>query len=151
MQIKQIKISGNLHIPENELHEKLLVAALKKPLAKYLGQTHMLLWGSAEVSDPLIEKITLHRDWLKQEIDVTVQEHERFAVWCEEQDCFWISKNGQALEKAPISDGQLVNIIYSNQKIDLKPGINIMPNEEILYLKTILSSVRDLNISISKI
>ncbi len=144
---KKITVTGNLHIPENELLQKLLIANLNKPFAKYLGYTNMLIWNNANISNPLIKKISVQRNWLDQSIDIKIEEQERYAVWCSEQNCFWITDQGQILEKAPQSEGQLMNIIYSNQNIDLKLGENILPSEKISYLKIILDKLNNLDIS----
>ena len=151
LHFKKINITGNLHIQESELFRKLIIANLSNPFAKYLGYTNMLIWNNTNIKEPLIKKITIQRNWLERSINIKVEEQERYAVWCLESACFWITDQGQILEKAPQSEGQLMKIVNSNQKINPKPGENILLAEEFFYLKIILDKINNLNISILSI
>ena len=151
LHFKKVNVLGNLHIQESELFQKLLIANLDNQFAKYLGYTNMLIWNNTNIKEPLVKKITIQRNWLDRTIDIKVEERERYAAWCLERSCFWITEDGYALEKSPKSEGQLVNIINSNQEINLKPGEKVLPIEEIAYLKIILDKISSLNISMLNI
>ena len=140
-----------MRVSANDIKRKLSTVILEKPFAKYLGYTHILLWNKVNVDDPLIKNISIARNWFTQTVDAIVQERERYAVWCLQISCFWITEDGQILEKSPTSEGQLINIIHSNKTLDLKPGIYVLQKKEITHLKTILKILRDINISVTKI
>ncbi len=151
LHFKKIIISGNSHIDEKIIIQKLIAINLNGILSKYLGYDNMLIWNKTNISDPLIDNLTIERHWLDRTMEVRGEEKKRYAVWCLKIDCFWITENGQVLEKAPQSQGQLVNIINSNQDINIKIGDQVLSIKEFSYLKNIIDSLSNLNISIENI
>ncbi len=154
LRFKDIKVEGNIRTTSADIVRALTSAALNRPLAKYLGYTSMFLWGmdNPEVGTPLVASVNLERNWFNREIIVTVRERERYAAWCAaETSCVWIDSFGVALEAAPATDGQLVNMIYSASKEPVQLGEHVIEENKFIYFKKILDVIVSARIAVSRI
>jgi len=135
-QIKEIKITGNQKVAKENI-QKIIEEKIKKSFL-FLNSKSIFLINSGEINKSLLEKfpevseIDLKRKF-PDILIVEIKERVPIGIWCQEQDCFYIDKEGIVFEKSPSED-----------KLIIRPGFEetgIFIGKEVLeknYLEAIL-------------
>ncbi|TSC83347.1 MAG: hypothetical protein G01um101419_30 [Parcubacteria group bacterium Gr01-1014_19] len=100
LHIQNFEVSGSADF------EEIRGELLKGNLAQFLGFKNFLAWPS-KVAGFAVEK-----DLLTGTLRIIAGIADRFAIWCYQQgsgnQCYWINRTGQLLEKAPDTEGAAI-------------------------------------------
>ncbi len=119
---------------------------------RYLGYAHLLaLLDAPELRvGPFV--IDLNTDFLRRTMEFVVIPIKHFLVWCAGgEHCVWVDEDGQILERAYASDGQLVVTVYEDTPTILIPTNLVLPKEEMRTLRNLLLAFRDLHIALRRL
>lgn len=150
-QIKKFKITGNKQITEKEIIQIIESSVLTNKLYLFLGPKNLFTWNKKSFDFPKtpLEKAAVKRDWFKRTLNITVQERERMAIWCgENNQCYWIDKNGLLFGEAPTTEGSLLLTIHVDNT--LIEGNKISEERFIKNIITTLENIPSLNLPIKR-
>lgn len=144
--IKFISIENNIFLSDDEIIKNLRQFVLSSKFAGQAGFENMWSWpsGKIEVTNPAILEIDINKNWFKKNIEVTVFERERFAIWCafNGKNCYWIDKNGILFAPAPLTEGSLVFTVFDLNKNSLVLGSIV---EEERFIKNLITILENFN------
>lgn len=146
-QIKEIRVSGNIKVPVEELkntigqqiEKKIIFFSSKSIFLTDLGNTKEIILKSL----PRVAKITLERKF-PNVLAAQIEEREPVAIFCQDQDCFFIDREGVIFDlvRNDISNGAegppMLKIKKSEPSI-LELGKGVVDKEKITQILTINS------------
>lgn len=143
LKIKNIDISGNSRISSNEIAG----IANQELSSNFLGviPKNILLADLKKIDDeiirkfPLVSKADVKRK-LFNSLSVNIEERTAVALWCKDQDCFSIDKEGVVFEKG----GESSFIIRENNDINI--GENVISEDSLKNILEIYNKVREVSI-----
>src|SRR3989344_6051606 len=124
-QIKEFKICGRQRLSEEAILKILEPLILDGRLDNFLGFNNLLVWSQNNLNfnRTALASAKLNRDWLRQNIEIKIQERDRLAIWCNSGEiCYWIDPGALAFEEAPETEGSLVLTVYENSDFNLIKG-----------------------------
>lgn len=121
------KIKNIAVISPAEIDENVTITSVKEQVrlaSGLLGSDSYFSWKTnANYTAPNASSIKVEKNLLTRTVTLTVEPRDRFMVWCSDEPdpdatvgagCFWVDQTGTIFERAPITDGQLVQAIYDN-------------------------------------
>ena len=151
-QIREFKIAGNRQISVNKVMEILELPVLSNKIYLFLGPKNLLSWNKKEInfSKTSLKKAEIKRDWLKQTLNITVEEREQLAIWCgNNNQCHWIDENGLLFDEAPETEGSMLLTVYADKA--LIEGTKISEERFIKNVVAVLKNIPSLNLPVKKI
>ncbi len=111
LHIKKFEVSGSADF------EEIRGELLRGNLAQFLGFKNFLAWPSQ------VAGFNVEKDLLTGTLRIIAGIADRFAIWCYQRDsdnqCYWINRTGQILEKAPDTEGAAIpKILDSSGKVN---------------------------------
>jgi cell division septal protein FtsQ len=142
-QIKNIEVSDNKYVSSEEIVSQFKKTAVgQSKIANFLTTDNILVWKTDAQSIknlfPQIENLKIEKDYFNRQVKITVQEREKFGIWCEMEqsatttqestisNCFWFDKNGVIFSEAPQAEGNLINKIDDFSGRSLKLGESVL-------------------------
>jgi len=130
-------------------------------IARILGPNNILTWTDKTESfvkeHPQIVELTIKKDYLNRQIEISVKERDRFGIWClqaqtnadhtqinaeneispresalsprESAFCGWFDKSGVIFTEAPAMEGELIRKVSDSSNRSLKPGDKILEED----------------------
>ncbi len=125
-QIKDIKISGNQVIGNEEIIDSLNNFIFKKILY-FFNKNNIFLATESKLKSvligdfPRILSLEIHKNIFKQIISLKIVERKEAGIFCRDE-CYYIDKDGVIFEKAPDTSGTLILVIRDNSSESVKLG-----------------------------
>lgn len=140
--IAALEIEGAEKLSHSQIVSEIAPEIFQSYRAQLLGLDNIFSWPSGKINtaNPLIANAEIKRDFFRREIKISVNEREKYGVWCvEDEKCSWFDKDGVIFstkgELAPESDGNLIFKIKSDSAF---PGSDFFKN-----LRKILENIKD--------
>lgn len=152
-QIREFKIAGTKRLTDEETLRILQSIVLQTKLDNFLGAKNLLTWNEkeADVSKTALAAASISRDWLRQSINISVQERERVAIWCDIHDfCYWIDHTGLLFEEAPKTEGSLI-LTINDPDTELIRGTQIVEERFAPHLVKLITGISKLQFPIKKL
>ncbi|MBI1838783.1 MAG: hypothetical protein HYR95_00555, partial [Candidatus Colwellbacteria bacterium] len=146
--VKSIDVNGNESLSGDEVTSALEeIIRGNGNFRDFFGSDSLFFWGNVEIQDlgasyPKIYRIAVNRDWLKRRISISVEEREKFAIWCE-NGCYWLDDHGVVFSEAPIVDGSLLKVVNVNSDRFLNLGTRPLGGKETENLYKIFAFLKD--------
>lgn len=150
--IREFKIAGNRQISEDEIMKILESSALTNKTYLLLGPKNLLPWNKKAIDFPKtsLKKVFIERDWFKQILNITVEERERLAIWCgNNNQCYWVDGSGLLFGEAPETEGSLLLTVYADKP--LIEGTEISEERFVKNAVTVLRNIPLFNLPVKKI
>ncbi len=151
-----------------------LVATLKTQVAStraggFFGADHSFAWkNNLNYSAPEFSGIEIEKTLFSKTLRIRTIPRERFAVWCKTAavgavdpetkttltipECWWVDTTGVAYESALETTGQLILTVYEKKAGSaLSAGSQVTSPQAFGYIKTMLTTLRDLNLGAKRI
>ena len=152
--IGELTVTGAPDINQDEL-----IAQLKTQVAAgdsgWLGADNYLAWPETiEYSAPRVKSVSIEKSFWSRGITVTVTPRKRYTVWCagtEETNCYWTDETGTPFEYAPVSDGQLVQTVFSPTTTSVSLGSPVLPTEDFTVVREILDGIQKLDLTVTRV
>ncbi len=134
--IQSIKVTGNTYLASAE------IVPYTPPFSyfKYIS-----------VSNTAIASSTIKKDFLKRSLSISVQERERYGIWCAtKQDgnqCFWFDRTGILFDGAAQTHGDIIKAVLDNSGEQLIFGGYILEERFIQNLISIFDILEENEIS----
>ncbi|MDO8466722.1 MAG: hypothetical protein Q7S83_01120 [bacterium] len=135
--IKKFDVSGSADF------EEIRGELLNGDLARFLGFGNFLSWPST-VSGFKVEK-----DFLTGTLRIVARAADRFAIWCS-NDCYWISRGGQLIEKAPDTEGSAIPKIVDAAGKIVRIGDSVMAVDAFENVQRIMAGLNGLVLGVSE-
>jgi len=131
--IREIKVSGNRVVSNEEIRNSLNSFLFKKILVFFNQNNLFLATGSKLrgiiISDfPRILSIEINKNIFEKTIGLEIVERKEAGIFCR-GECYYIDKNGVIFEKAPQTSGTLILTIKDNSERELEMGKNALDKE----------------------
>lgn len=143
-QIKTIAIFGLQKITLQEIQNFVWSIAEKKvfwlPIKNVFSADFSLMKIKLREKFPLIEEIKIRRQLLNSLL-IEVKEREAVGVWCQEESCFSLDKNGVIFEATDKKEGLLVNSKQAEAKIS--PGQKVVDLEYLAKIIEIRKTIKE--------
>jgi len=145
-EIKEIKISGNRAINNEEIQNS-LDNFLKKKIAIFFNRNNIFLASQSKITRilindfPRILSIEINKNIFKKAIDLKIFERKEAGIFCKSK-CYYIDKDGVIFEEAPQTSGALILVIKDYSKKEIEIGKNVIEKErmaEFIDLRNYLS------------
>jgi hypothetical protein len=160
--VSSLEVTGNDSIQQEEIisvvHDSVLSRSF---MGKLLGVDNIFVWSNEqlpEVADKFaqISSLDVKRDLFSRKVTIEVKERERKFVWCfvplllegagnEKESCFWTDETGFIFDKAPVIEGQIINIVKEYGDRSLEIGDYVLSDKEMVVLNADLKFLEDLN------
>ena len=116
------KIRSLILVGGGDATPAIMSAAEKEVLARgatrWLGASNMLAWPRAlKLASPALMELSITKDFIHRTLVLSIQRSPRFGIWCvspQPPECWWFNREGNALERAPMSEGSLILRIEDN-------------------------------------
>ncbi|GEM_PF-791897 len=161
-QVRHIIVIG-VHrvLPENAL-DILRPILIEAHALNFLGMDNLWAWQSRriDVPTPAFLSAVVQRNFLVRTVDISVQERQRFAVWCfdnavpadtAQQNCFWFDMTGILFEPGPETEGNLILTIHELGNNILPIGTRITEDRFISNIRKIIDQLQHLGAPISSV
>lgn len=131
--IKEIKISGNRVISNEEIRDSLNSFLYKKFLV-FFNQNNIFLARGDNLKNiifsdfPRILSIEIKKDIFNKTIDLRIIERKEAGIFCR-GECYYIDKEGVIFEDAPQTSGTLILMIKDNSESGVEMGRNAIDKE----------------------
>jgi len=172
--VDRVVVQGNVNVPSDAV-VALLQASVLKPgdelkhgnswFRSFFGFKNMLIWPGALPADdltvlPALANITISKDYFSHTITATVTERQASGIWCfvpktnsagnpsANEPCYWFDSGGFLFEKAFDTQGSSLFAIQDYSQTDPGLGKNILPDEFIPNLVSIVNVVASSGISV---
>ncbi len=151
----------NIDSEDGNLTEQLkFYFASQSTIARILGPNNILAWTDKTdlfvKEHPEIAELTIKKDYLNRQIEISVKEREKFGLWCQKEqltinnqqlttddkqqsnvnsqlsmvnNCWWFDKSGAIFSEAPIMEGELVRKVSDSSNRSLKLGDKILEED----------------------
>jgi hypothetical protein len=153
--IKDIVIENNKFLTNDEILIGLRQKVLSTSFGGQSGFENLLAWpsGTVEISDPAVLNVNIEKEWLSRIIKVDVNERQRFAIWCatQENNCYWIDRQGFVFADAPVTEGSLVFTIFDLSDEALFLGSRVEEDRFVGNMISILENFYKIGFEIKKI
>jgi len=152
-QIREFEIAGATRLTDEDILRILQPIVLHSKWDNFLGKSNILAWSGRDlnVSQTALAAAGVSRDWLHQSINVSVQERERLAIWCDAHDfCYWIDSEGFSFEEAPKTEGSLIVTIY-DPHTELAKGRQVIEKRFVRNLVKLIAGISQLHFPIKKV
>lgn len=131
--IREIKVSGNRVVSNEEIRNSLNSFLFKKILVFFNQNNLFLATGSKLrgiiISDfPRILSIEINKNIFEKTIGLEIVERKEAGIFCS-GECYYIDKDGVIFEKAPQTSGTLILTIKDNSERELEMGKNAIDKE----------------------
>ncbi|MEY4731439.1 MAG: hypothetical protein RL681_385 [Candidatus Parcubacteria bacterium] len=147
--VQEIRITGNVRIPRDEIEHALLGAFGGRSLiARMIGLHHVFAWPGHLVVErpdflPELERIEITRRFFARRIDVSVTEREPAGIWClrkkDPVQCFWFAKDGALYAPSPEAEGSLIYTISDYASEGVSAGSAALLEDEMRRVMEILN------------
>jgi cell division septal protein FtsQ len=121
-QIGQITVDAD----NGNLIENLKIFFVNKTeIARFLGPDNILIWSNdlgGFAKNPEIAGLKIEKDYSGRQIKISVQQREKFGIWCLDNGCLWFDGNGAVFGEAPQAEGNLINKVRDFSGKNLNPG-----------------------------
>lgn len=151
--VRVFNITGSKQLTDDSVLEILGNVALRRKIERFLGSQNLLAWNASQpdVSGTALLNTQIDRDWLKQEVNIKVQERERLVIWCDKsQNCYWLDQEGTAFDSAPETEGSLILTVNDLRDKNLIIGKKIMGDRFLPNVIKILVGIAELKIPVKK-
>lgn len=143
-QIKKVSVHGNKKIASRELN-KIIYPKLVQNFIFFKTKSIFLvplnkIKDSLLDNYPILANVELKRNW-PDEIEVDISEREAKAIWCQEDSCFLIDKEGIIFEKAKIPLDRLVIKTQSDDK-NVALGTKVLLPEELEQIISLAAALK---------
>jgi len=162
--VSLLEVTGNDSVQREEIISMVHESVLSRSFTgKLLGVDNILVWGNWQLPEltgkfTQISDLSVKRDLFARKVTIEVKERERKFVWCfvsltpedagnEKESCFWADGKGFIFGKAPVIEGQSVNVIKEYGDRSLGIGDYVLNSKELLVLNADLQFLEDLNFS----
>ena len=120
--IKEIKVSGNRAIGNEEIQD-----SLNNQTNLFLA-TENKLRGILISDFPRILSLEIHKNIFEKTISLEIVERKEAGIFCR-GECYYIDKDGVIFEKAPQTSGTLILAIKDNSAREVEIGKNALDKE----------------------
>lgn len=151
--IKEIKVSGNRAISNEEIRDS-LDKFLKKKILIFFNKNNIFLVTEDGVEKvifkdfPRVLSIKINKDIFKKTIDLKIVERKEAGIFCK-KECYYIDEDGVIFEEAPQTSGTLILVIKDNSEGEAEMGKSIVEEKfmaELIDLRSYLSSQLNLKV-----
>lgn len=151
--IKEIKVSGNRAISNEEIRDS-LDKFLKKKILIFFNKNNIFLAIEDGVEKvifkdfPRVLSIKINKDIFKKTIDLKIVERKEAGIFCK-KECYYIDEDGVIFEEAPQTSGTLILVIRDNSEGEAEMGKSIVEKKfmaELIDLRSYLSSQLNLKV-----
>lgn len=145
--IKEIKISGNRAITNEEIKNSLDNFILKKLLI-FFNRNNILLAKENDLENILlkdffrISSVEINKSILKRTINLKITERKEAGIFCR-GECYYIDEWGVIFEKAPQTSGTLILSIKDYSQRDTEIGKNVIDEDFMLRLIDLRESLAE--------
>lgn len=162
--VTSFEVIGNDSIQQEEIISAVDDLIISRSfIGKFLGVDNILVWGDRQLPEiagkfAQISSLDIIRDLFARKVIIEVKERERKFVWCfvpltiedagnEKESCFWVDGTGFIFDKAPVIEGQVINVIKEYGDRSLGIGDYVLSDKELIVLNADLQFLEDLNFS----
>ncbi len=153
--IKSIIIENNKFLTNEEIIRDLKQYVLRGGFAGQAGFDNLFSWpsGKIAVADPAVSELKINKNWIGREVKVSVEERERFAIWCVfgGDNCYWMDRQGIIFAEAPLTEGSLVFTVFDSRNNVLLLGSKIEEDRFVGNLISVLENLNKTGFEITKI
>ena len=145
--IKEIKISGNRAITNEEIKNSLDNLLLKKFLI-FFNRNNIFLARENDLENILlkdffrISSIEINKSIFKRTIDLKITERKEAGIFCR-GECYYIDEEGVIFEKAPQTSGTLIVSIKDYSQGGVEIGKNVIDEDFMLRLIDLRKSLAE--------
>ena len=120
------------------------------------SEGNILFWKlPVEPSDfPQLSTLTFEKDFTNRKIKIFVEEREKTLIWCLEasEKCYWADASGFIFTLAPSPEGTfVVSVVRDYTERDLDIGSNVLPDELLVNLDSIIKLLKDVDIPVDEL
>ena len=151
-------------------------------ITNFLGSDNILIWRKEKISEflknhPSIAELTIKKDYIKRQIEISVKEREKFGIWCQQTQidaddkqinadisvnprenqresatkCWWFDENGILFAEAPAVEGSLIKKVADFSGRQIKTGDLISEQPFAVNLIKIFELVEKMNLNIQSL
>ena len=138
-EIKQINISGNKTIKEEEIKDS-LNNFLNKQALIFFNKNNLFLATSGRIKSvldkefPKIASVQISKSIIKRFINLKIIERKEVGIFCREKKCYYIDQHGIAFEKAPETRGTLILVIKDESQSLIRIGEEVIKEDKLITL-----------------
>lgn len=123
LRVNQVKVSGNITIPERDIIESAKKVASESWLLRFLTDDNMFIWGNInankiKTSIPRLASVIVSSNFKDRSIEIKVSERRGINIWCltkledqSDKSCYWLDEEGKIFDAAPDAIGNLVRVV----------------------------------------
>ncbi len=152
--VRNFNISGKEHLTDKEVLKIIGERVMTSRIGTFLGSDNLLTWSvkSPDTSKTALLKAVIDRDWIKQSVNIAIEERERIAIWCDSKgDCSWIDVDGMLFEKAPQVEGSLILTVKDVNSGYISIGAKISEDRFIKNIIDILEGLKAMKLAVKYI
>ncbi len=133
-EIKQISVSGNKSITEEEIKD-FLNNFLNQKLLAFFNKNNLFLITSEKFENilidgfPKISFVKIEKDLAKKTINLEITERNSVGIFCRQEKCYYIDQNGIVFEKAPTTKGTLILVIKDRSNVPIDFGQKVISKQ----------------------